>query len=145
MASDTASCLQTPKGRNLDTVSLVLPVQPPRLLAAFLGRIPHWGLKATTAAPVNTPSFVKVRKQQGTPDQDSQTKKKKKIPLYLINPVHIRVPWGQGSIMCRLAYTSAKCSLAPTPLSPLPCSLNEHISRTDMSTEKSNNYQKKGN
>ena len=100
MASDTASCLQIPKGRNLDTGSLALPVQPPRLLAAFLGRIPQCGLKATTVAPVHTPSFVKVYKQQGTPDQDSQTKKKKTIPLYLINPVRIRVPWGQGSIMC---------------------------------------------
>ena len=84
MASDTASCLQIPKGRNLDTGSLALPVQPPRLLAAFLGRIPHCGLKATTVAPVHTPSFVKVYKQQGTPDQDSQTKKKKQSHCILL-------------------------------------------------------------
>lgn len=55
------NCFQIPKWRNLDSVSLVLPVQPSRLLAEFLENIPHCGLKATTAAPALTPSFVEAQ------------------------------------------------------------------------------------
>ena len=55
------NCFQIPKWCNLDSVSFVLPVQPSRLLAAFLDSIPHCGLKATTAAPALTPSVVEAQ------------------------------------------------------------------------------------
>lgn len=74
------NCFQIPKWRNLDSVSLVLPVQPSRLLAEFLENIPHCGLKATTAAPALTPSFVEAQLNN---KKLLASIPRKKNPLYL--------------------------------------------------------------
>ena len=141
MASDTASCLQIPKWRNVDTVSLVLPTQPPRLHS--------WGgFPIGVSRPLQRLQSIHSLLSKSINNRELLIRiprPKKKIPLHLLNPGRVRVPGGQGSLMCRLVYTSARCSLPHTPLSPPPRSLNEQGSRSDMSTENQNSYQKKGN